>query len=409
MRYLIIGNGVVGITAAQAIQRADAAAQIHIYGAEPYLYYSRPRLWQFIANQIEQKSLYFRSAEWYAKQGIHLHLGTRATALAPQSHELILADGSTVLYDRLLLAMGSRSFVPPIIGADKKGVFALRSLDDALAIKEQAQKAKSAVIIGGGLLGLETARAISALGLSVTVLEFFPYLLPRQLDAEGAAVLQSRLEAQGFCTVMTGAQTQAIVGDEYVTGVQLADGKTIPAELVVISTGIRSRIELAAQAGLNVKRGVLVDEQMSVGFPDVFAAGDVAEFEGRVYGIIPAAIEQANIAAANMVEPGSRIYRGTLPTTSLKITGIALTCLGEAMIAASDEVIVLRHSNPESGAYTRLAMQDGKIVGAILLGDKKNTMFFKRLMSAGRDVSAYREQLLSPNFDVKALATTQVK
>lgn len=407
MRYLIIGNGVVGITAAQAIKKADAESEVHIYDAEPYLYYRRPQLWKFIADQAEEKALYFRPAEWYAKQGITLHLGTRVTEIIPQSHALVLEDGSSVEYDRLLLAMGSRCFVPPINGVDKEGVFTLRSLDDAKAIKERAKQSKSAVIIGGGLLGLETGRAISELGLSVTVLETCPYLLPRQLDAAGAAVLQHCLEDQGFCSVMTDVQTSAILGDEQVTGVQLTDGTVVPADLVVISTGIRLRAELADQAGLNVNRGVLVDDQMNAGVPDIFAAGDVAVHNGRIYGIIPAALEQAKIAAANMVELGSAHYHGTLPATSLKITGVSLTCLGEAMIEASDSVSILRRSDPQNGLYTRVALQDGKIIGAILLGNQKNAMWFKRLMSMQRDISAYSEQLLDPEFDIKALATSQ--
>jgi nitrite reductase (NADH) large subunit len=297
---------------------------------------------------------------------------------------------------------------------DKKGVFTLRTLEDAVAIKEYAQEIATAAVIGGGLLGLETARALLSLDLEVSVIEFVPRLLPRQLDEEGAQVLQSRLEAMGL-RVLTGAATEAILGDERATGVRLkaspehdrGDGRVVDGELVLISTGIRSQVELAREAGLAVNRGVVVDEQLRTNAADVYAAGDVAEFEGVVYGIIPAAIEQARVAAANMVAHGSSIYSGTLPATTLKIVGIDLTSLGEAT-AAGDEFVVLRRADPVRGIYRRLALRDGKIVGAILLGDTQSIQPLRRLIATGRDVSAHGDRLLDESLDLKALAQGQI-
>ena len=451
-RYVIVGNGVAGVTAAQSIVRADPAAEVHIFGAEPYPYYQRPRLWEFLAGEIEQQTLYFRPPEWYAAKGIQVHLGARVTALDPAEHRLTLADGGSIHYDRLLLATGARPFVPPFAGADKDGVFTLRTLDDARAIKAYAgdesarsggfSRFRSAVVIGGGLLGLETARALLSLGLDVSVLECAPHLLPRQLDAEGAQVLQARLEAMGL-HFLTNAVTETILGNEAVRSVRLKDGRVVEGELALISTGIRPRIELAQEAGLEVNRGLIVDEQLRTSAADVYAAGDVAEFtcgepfgfaqdkcrrtEGVVYGIIPAAIEQAQVAAANMVaDPsttlrrgsgqgsghrpstssghgGSATYSGTVPATTLKIVGIDLTCLGEAT-ATGDEYVVLRQVDPVAGVYRRLALRDGKIVGVILLGDTQNVRPLKQLIATGRDVSAYSEQLLAASLDLKALA-----
>jgi nitrite reductase (NADH) large subunit len=409
-RYVIVGNGVAGITAAQTIVRADPAAEVHVFGAEPYPYYRRPRLWELIAGEIEQEALYFRPPEWYAERGIHLHLGVRATALDPTAHRLTLRqgsgqaldNGSHAEYDRLLLATGSRPFVPPFEGADKAGVFTLRTLDDALAIKTYACDVRSAAVIGGGLLGLETAQALRTAGLVVTVIEFAPYLLPRQLDAEGAQVLQSLLEVMGL-HILTGAATEAILGDGRAEGVRLKDGRVVDGELVLISTGIRSRVELAREAGLEVNRGVVVDEQLRTSEAGVYAAGDAAEFEGRVYGIIPAATEQAQVAAANMVAPGSAIYSGTTPANTLKIAGVDLTCLGEAT-ATGDEFVILRRVDAASGVYRRLTLRDGKIVGAILLGDTQSVRPVKQLITSGRDVSGYGERLLDESFDLRALA-----
>ena len=401
-QYVIVGNGIAGITAAQSIVRADQTTEVHIFGAEHYAYYRRPRLWEFIAGEIKQDSLYFRPPDWYAERGIHLHLGVRATALDPAAHRLTLSDGSTAEYDCLLLATGGRPFVPLFEGADKEGVFTLCALDDALAIKTYARDVRSAAIIGGGLLGLETARALCTAGLEVTVIEFAPYLLPRQLDAEGAQVLQVLLEGQGLL-ILTGAATEAILGNGHATGVRLKDGRVVDGGLVLISTGIRSRVELAREAGLEVNRGVAVDEQLRTSGADVYAAGDVAEFEGRVYGIIPAATEQAQVAAANMVAHGSATYHGTIPSNTLKIVSIDLTCLGEAT-AVGDEFVILRKVDAAVGVYRRLTLRDGKIVGAILLGDTQSVRPVKQLIASGRDVSGYGERLLDENFDLRALA-----
>jgi nitrite reductase (NADH) large subunit len=401
MRHAIAGNGVAGVTAAQAITRADPSAEVHIYGAEPYPYYRRPLLWEFIAGQIGQDDLYFRPPAWYAERGIHLHLGVQVTALDPAAHRLTLADGSHVQYERLLLATGARPFVPPCEGTDEEGAFTLRTLDDALAIKAYARQVSTAVVIGGGLLGLETARALHTAGLDVTVVEFFPYLLPRQLDVEGAQVLQSLLETQGL-HVITGGTTVTILGDRRATGIRLADGRVVAGELVLFSTGIRSEAALAQAAGLKVNRGIVVDEQLRTSAEDVFAVGDAAEFEGRVYGIIPSAIEQARAAAANMVAPGNATYTGTLPATTLKVAGAELTSLGECVVEA-DEYTQLRHVDLPAGHYRKFVLREGRVVGAILLNDKERTRPITQLIERGVDVSAYADRLLDDDFDLKSL------
>jgi len=401
-RYVVVGNGVAGVTAAQSLVRADPAAEVHIFGEEPYPYYQRPRLWEFLAGEIEQQTLYFRSPDWYAAKGIQVHLGAQVIALDPAEHRLTLADGGNIYYDRLLLASGAQPFVPPFAGTDKEGVFTLRTLDDARAMKAYAADIRSVVVIGCGLLGLETARALLSLGLDVRMLESESRLLPRQLDGEGAQVLQARLEAIGL-HFLTDAQTETILGNGRVTGVRLRDGRVVEGEMVLISTGIRSRVELAREAGLEVNRGLIVDEQLRTSAADVYAAGDVAEFEEIVYGIIPAAIEQAQVAAANMVSEGSATYSGTVPATTLKIVGIDLTSLGDAT-AAGDEFDMLRQTDPAAGVYRRLTLRDGKIIGAILLGDTQNIRPLKQLIATGRDVSAYNDRLLDENLDLKALA-----
>lgn len=401
-RYVVVGSGVAGVTAAQTVARTDPGSEVHLLGGEPFPYYQRPRLWALIADQIEERELYFRPAEWYAERGIQLHLDAAARDLDPAAHEVTLDDGSTLSYDRLLLATGGVPFVPPIQGVELEGVFSLRTLQDARAIKAYAEHVDRALIVGGGLLGLETARALLRPYRQVAVLEIVPHLLPRQLDAPGAALLTRLLEEMGL-QISVGKHTQAILGQDQVEGVQFVDGDQIQGNMVVLSTGIRSKTGLARAAGLAVNRGIQVDEQLRTSAEDVFAAGDAAEFGGLVYGIIPAAMEQARAAAMNMVNRGSVTYSGTVPSTTLKIVGIDLTCLGEST-ADGEDVEVVRHVDQGDGVYKRLAFRDGSVVGAIYLGDRTDVRPIQQLMIEGRRVAVYGERLVDGSLDLKALA-----
>lgn len=404
MNFTIIGNGVAGNTAALTLARVAPGAQIDVYTAEAHPYYPRPLLPAFLAGDLSLKRLYFQPAAWYAKRGITLHLGVQVAALIPQEHQLRLANGTTASYDRLLLAMGAHPFVPPVRGADKPGVFTLRTVDDAQAIQTYARGVRRAIVIGGGLLGLEAARALRVLGLDVTVIEFFPRLLPRQLDAEGAAVFQGLIESLGI-EVMVDAVSEEILGTDGVTGLRLKDGREFGGDLVLIAAGVRSNVTLARQAGLEVNRGVVVDEHLRTSAADVYAAGDVAEFDGRVYGIVPAAIEQARAAAVNMAGDESVTYGGTLPSTRLKVVGIDLTSIGTIMPEEGREAEYqeLRRADAARGLYRKLVLKEGRIVGAILLGDKARVKPVTQLINRGVDVSAHAERLLDDDFDLKSL------
>ncbi|MCS7282382.1 MAG: FAD-dependent oxidoreductase [Anaerolineae bacterium] len=400
-RYVVIGNGVAGVTAAQAIAQSQPGADLHVYAAEPYPYYRRPQLPDYIAGLVTEDDITYRPPQWYAERGIQVHLNCPVVELDAAAYRLRLADGTDVPYDRLLLAMGGVAWMPPVEGVDRRGVFTLRTLDDARTIRAWARESRQAVVVGGGLLGLETARALRALGLEVTVLEVAPYLMPRQLDREGAAVLEILIHRMGIRTE-TGVVTEAVLGDSAVRAVRLKDGREFPADLVVFSAGIRPEVTLARQAGLVVNRGVVVDKYLQTSAPDIYAAGDVAEANGIVYGIVPAAIEQARVAAANLVSPGSAVYRGTIPTTTLKVVGAELTSIGECVMEA-DDLVQLRRADPQQGRYRKLAMRDGRIVGAILLNEREHTSAIRQLLERGTDVSAYTDLLLEENPDWKRL------
>ena len=406
---MIIGNGVAGITAARALSEAGAEAEI--YTQEAHHYYPRPRLQRFLAGEIELEGLPLYAPAWYEKRGIAVHLGVEVVELDPRGKRIALVDGREVPYDRLLLATGSCPFIPPIEGVDKDGVFSLRTVEDALAIRKwacpepvegpsrRAEGAKRAVVVGGGLLGLEAARALTVLGLEVTVLERGPYLLQRQLDAEGGALMRELIGAMGIEVVLE-ASTQAILGGGQATGVLLRDGPRIEGDLILISAGVRCNVRLAQEAGLEVNRGVVVDEHLRTSADDIYAAGDVAEFRGRTYGIIPAALEQARAAAVNMLGREQTEYRGTIPSNSLQVVGIDCASIGMVHPEGGD-CQELRRSR--AGVYKKLVLRDGRLTGAILLGDRKDVAPINRLIRMGTDVSRYAERLLDDDFDWKGL------
>ncbi|NSW51116.1 MAG: NAD(P)/FAD-dependent oxidoreductase [Anaerolineae bacterium] len=395
--YIIAGGGVAGVTAAKEIKKLDPEAAVDVYCSEDVPYYYRPRLWEFIAGRIASEDTYYRPADWYAAQGIGLHLGTAVVAVDPQAHSVTLSDGSIQAYDRLLIAAGSSSFVPPVAGTELEGVYALRSLADARTIVARAEQAKTAVLIGGGLLGLETAKALADRGLQVTVVEFFPRLLPRQLDEEGAAVLEAHLLHLGM-KLITGDSVTSIEGDHHGLRLVLKTGSELTTDMVVFSAGIRSNLQPWASCGIETGRGVKVNPYMETNQPDILAAGDVAEFEGMVYGIIPAATEQGGIAGSNMVNPRSMTYTGTLPSTKLKVAGMEFSSFGEST-AEGDGVRVLRRSQPEDGKYLRLALRDHILIGAIVLGEPKTATAIKKIIAAGVDVRQWEEQMLADRFD----------
>jgi len=402
-RYVIVGGGVAGVTAARSL--ADGASQgqeILMLSRESYPYYPRPLLWRYIAGTKEQDALYFKPLSWYEEQGITFELETEVTSLDVEAHRVILADGTEIHYDRLLLATGARPFVPPVEGRDKAGVFTLRTLDDAKRIKSYAEGAAQAVVIGGGLLGLETARALGEAGPAAHVIEIADHLLPRQLDAEGAHVLRGLLEDQGLA-ITTGAIVEAILGEDRAERVRTKDGEVVEAQLVLFSAGIRCRAKLAQEGGLEVNRGAVVDESMKTSAQDVFAAGDVAEFRGRIYGIIPPAMEQAEVAAANMKDPGSETYAGSVPSTTLEVAGARVTSLGEYNPEDEDGYQILRHADPESGLYRKFVLEEGRIVGAIVLNDPQRAAMVRPLIEQRTDVSMDAERLTSDEFDLRSL------
>ncbi|MEM3586736.1 MAG: FAD-dependent oxidoreductase [Candidatus Jordarchaeaceae archaeon] len=400
MKFVIIGFSLAGYTASRYILMNAPKTEIEVFNEDRYPYYPHPSLYGVLSGETSVDSILLHPAKWYEERGIKLHLGVSVKSIEAANKEIVLGNGERVTYDKLLLANGARPFIPPLNGADKKGVFSLRTIDDALAIREYAKGKRDAVVIGGGLLGLETADALGKLGLKTTVLEFAPWLLPRQIDREGSNILVSEFEKRGV-KIRCGAQTEEIIGNTKVSGVKVKDGDRIPAELVIFATGIKSNIELPKEAGINVNRGVIVDDYLRTNVEDIYAAGDVAEHKGRVYGIIPATTEQAQIAAANIIGKET-VYKGTVASNILKVAGLDLASIG-LVNPETKEYEEIRQIDTEKGLYKKIVLKDGKIVGSILIGDRKSFKPMTEIITEGITVEEVKNELLKENFDLKKL------
>jgi nitrite reductase (NADH) large subunit len=404
-RYVIVGGGVAGTTAAQNLRRLDPSGVVILLGDEPSPYYYRPKLWEYLAGTLEATALNYRPMEWYSSQKIDLRTDTTVSEIQPKAHTLMLAAGDALSYERLLLATGSRCYVPGIPGVKLPGVFVLRTLQDANAIRSQASRSRRVVVVGGGLLGLETAHALCALNLDVTVVEIMPHLLPRQLDREGAQFLQTRLESMGL-KFITGARTMAVTGETTATGIRLEDGREVPGELILFSAGIVPRAELARDAGIEVKKGIVVDPSMRTSAEAIYAAGDAAEFDGRIYGQVIPAIEQARVASQAMSGAEHTPYPGTLDSATLKLLGMDLTSLGEA--TAEDAGLTVRRALDEkAGTYKKIVVRSGVVVGATILNETETVPLFKQLIASKRNVSQAVDRLLDEAFDLKGFVATK--
>jgi len=301
----------------------------------------------------------------------------------------------------LVLATGAHAWVPPTPGSDLAHVYTLRTLADALALRARALNSRQAVALGGGLLGLDSCAALLATGVAITVVEMLPRLLPRQLDAEGAAVLQTLLEQRGL-SFITGDVAASINGRDAVESVQLKGGATLPADLVLVSAGVRSNIALAQQAGIDCNHGILVNERLLTSAEDVYAIGDCAEFAGHVWGIIPAATAQARVAAAQLAGDATTLYTDIVPSTTLKVSGIDLTSVGDTN-PTDDQALQLRLADVDAGLYKKVVLRDGRLVGAIVLGQRQGVRALEQLMERGVDLSAHTDHLLDPAFDPASL------
>ncbi len=389
MKYIIVGNGIAGLSAAEEIRKEDKEGEITIISSEEYLSYYRVKLSHYI-NKLDFKlsELLIHDEKWYEEKNIDMLLNIKVDKIDEKNKAVITKQGEIIKYDKLLLANGSNPFIPPVLGVDKGGVFALRTIDDLKEIQSYLRGCKTVSVIGGGLLGLEAAWALKNLDKEVNVIEFFPYLLPRQLDKELGIYLQSKLEREGLNFYLDSA-TKEIEGDTEVSSIRLKDNTKVKSDAVLISTGVRPNISIVQGTDIKTDKGIIVDKFMRTNIKDIYAAGDVAQFENVVMGLWSAAMDQGKIAGANMVGK-NRAYSLPQPSTMLNIGSVKMFSVGKVNDVEKD--IVIKGDNFKH----KLFVDNGKLVGGVLFGNLKKMISLKKAVNEKKDISDLINSGLKP-------------
>ncbi|MFN3698808.1 MAG: NAD(P)/FAD-dependent oxidoreductase [Dictyoglomus sp.] len=365
--YVIIGNGISGINTAEIIRNKNKDKPIIIITEEKYPYYSRPQLIEFLAGSIPLENLPFYPESWYLKNNIKVFYSEKALEIDTEK-KIVKTDKGKYDFEKLVLATGALPSRPNLQNIDVEGVFTLRNVEDVLNILSYIKGKEKAILLGCGLLGLEAGRALFQRGLKIIGVEFFPRLLPRQLDEEGAKILQNTIQKKFFFDFYLGVRTKRVLGARKFEGIELEDGRKIYGDLLLISAGIIPNTEVAKNSGIIINKGIVVNNFMETSAKDIYAVGDCAEHSGRIYGIIPACLEQSEVVGRNILGEGVE-YKGTVPFNSLKVTGVSLTSLGE--IEPQDQCEIFIRKDEELGFYRKLIFRDDRLIGAILLGNDR--------------------------------------
>lgn len=390
-RLVIVGGGMAaGRLLDELAQHAPDRFAVTVLSAEATGIYNRILLSPVVAGERTAADIVTHPPAWFAARGIAFRPNAPVTAIDRTGRRVITAAG-VIGYDRLVLATGSRPVLPTLPGASLPGVLAFRDLADAAGMIERAATAKRAVVIGGGLLGLEAAAGLARRGVAVTVLHLMPHLMERQLDADAAALLGAELAARGI-DVRLETQTRAILGTNRVEAVCLADGTVLPADLVVMAVGVRPDVDLARSAGLTVGRGIVVDDGLATSDPAISALGECIEHRGQTFGLVAPIWEQATILARQLAGDSKALYAGSVCATSLKVSGVALYSAGEHTGDPVCETITLR--DRALGSYRKLVVRGNRLTGTVLYGDVTDGAWYLDLITTGRPIDSIREALV---------------
>ena len=401
-RLVVVGNGMAAMrTVEELLKLAPDLYDITVFGAEPHGNYNRILLSPVLAGEKTVDDIMLNTRDWYVQHGIELLAGDPVVAIDRPRRMVRSASGREVRYDRLPLATGSKPFIIPVPGHTLDGVIAFRDIQDVETMLQAARNHRHAVVIGGGLLGLEAANGLMRQGMDVTVVHLADSLMERQLDKPAAELLKVALEGKGL-RFLLGAQTAGILGEERVTGVLFKDGTQIPADLIVMTAGVRPNIELAAGAGLRCERAIVVDDTLQTFDPRIYAVGECVQHRNATFGLVAPIWDQARVCAAHLAGAGHRRYVQQATATKLKVTGVDLYSAGDFIGAEGSEDLVLR--DPRRGVYKRLVLQDGRLVGAVLYGDVKDGPWYFDLIQSGKPVAALRQRLLFGQAQCEALA-----
>ena len=391
-KLVVIGNGMAGMrTVEELLKVAPDLYDITVFGAEPHGNYNRIMLSPVLAGEKTIDDIMINTPEWYEANNICLHTNDPVVDVNRKSRMVISEKGVEVPYDRLLLATGSNPFIIPVPGHDLEGVISFRDIHDVNKMLEASKTMKKAVVIGGGLLGLEAANGLMKQGMEVSVVHLLDSLMERQLDKPAAAMLKQSLEERGMNFLMEAA-TDEILGSERVEGIRFKDGSEIEADLIVMAVGIRPNIELGQKIGLQCERGILVNDTLQSFDPSIYAVGECVQHREATYGLVAPLWEQAKVCANHLADIGYGQYKGSTVSTKLKVTGIDLFSAGDFVGEEGTEEIVFR--DLRSGVYKRLVLKDNKIAGAVLYGDVADGSWYYDLMIEGADISEMRDVLI---------------
>ena len=410
-RLLVVGNGMAGVACVEQILRHRHDFEITIFGDETHVNYNRILLSMVLAGEKSASDIVLNDIDWYQSNRIGARFGLRVTAIHRDRRLIVADDGSESEYDRLILATGSSAFVPQIPGIGKKNVHVFRTLDDTRALLEKSRPGVKAVVIGGGLLGLEAARGLQLRGCDVTVVHLMDTLMERQLDPTGGLFLKRKMETLGV-QVLLGSQTQELLGNGRVEGLRFASGDELEADLVVIAAGIRPNAALAQSAGLEVRRGIVVNDYMETSDPDIFAVGECTEHRGQTFGLIAPLLEQGKVLAATITGNRGPVFSGSVPAAKLKIMGVDIFSAG-AIDDSQPGMEVVRYEDPAEGVYKKLLVKDNRLHGIVLVGDASDEHRYMDWLRKGADLEKQRRHLLfpppseDPGLDVAQMSDTE--
>ena len=394
-RLVVIGNGMAGVRTVEELLKLEGASRyaITIIGDEPYGNYNRILLSPVLAGENTIDDIILNTPEWYEENGIELIAGVAATGIDRAAREVELADGRRVPYDRLVIATGSRPFILPVPGNDLEGVIGFRDIADVETMIEAAKKYRHAVVIGGGLLGLEAANGLMKNGMDVTVVHLMDTLMERQLDRTAGEMLRRSLEERGMKFVMPAETTELVDdGSGRVKALRTKDGQEIPADLVVMAAGIKPNITLAKEAGIHCERGIVVNDYMMTYDPRIYAVGECVQHRGVTYGLVAPLYEQARVLANHLGGRGWMTYEGSVTSTKLKVTGIDLFSAGDFLGRPGCDEIVMH--DPAGGTYKKLVLNGNRLAGAVLYGDTVDGSWYFQLIREETDISDIRGRLI---------------
>ncbi|WP_455209047.1 nitrite reductase large subunit NirB [Kaarinaea lacus] len=391
-KLVLIGNGMAGVRTLEELLKIDPDKySITVFGAEPYGNYNRILLSPVLAGEKTINDIMLNDEQWYEDNGITLYKGKEIVDIDRRGRKVFASDGTTAEYDRLIIATGSNPFIIPVPGSDLPGVVSFRDIQDVDTMMAASRQYKNAVVIGGGLLGLEAANGLMQQGMNVTVVHLHSTLMERQLDTESGRMLQKSLEDRGMKFLMK-ANTETILGTEKVTAIRFKDGNEIAADIVVMAVGIRPNIELAKKVGVYCERGIVVDDTMLTYDPRIYAVGECVQHRGQAYGLVAPLFEQAKVCANHLAQLGYSRYLGSVTSTKLKVTGIDLFSAGDFTGDDTTENIVMK--DIARGVYKKIVIKDNRIQGAVLYGDTIDGAWYFQLLREHTDISDIRDHLM---------------